>query len=961
MEGPSRYLIGIDLGTTNSAVAFVDTRESANEADSSGIRIFEVAQLTSPSEVRAVPLLPSFLYFPTEAEVSSGTVSLPWGQYPSSIVGMMARDQGALVPGRQVSSAKSWLCQSAIDRTANILPRQAEPPEPMVSPVEASARYLMHLRNAWNHAMVAEVDTHPQQLFEHQEIVLTVPASFDVEARELTVEAARQAGLQNLTLLEEPLAAFYAWVAEHQNVLGDYLRDGEFVLVCDIGGGTSDFSLVRAHVQGGNVEFERTAIGEHLLLGGENLDLALALRVERKLNTKLSLRQRHALRIMCSAAKERLLSEEEIDRLPINILGGGRSVVGQMLSSELSRDEVAVLITSGFLPLTTPDEMPLRTRAAGLREIGLPYATDPAITKHLAAFLKQAAMAMGAGGNSQSHIDDRLQMARPDAVLFNGGFCIPAVARERITEAISNWFGAGSGWRPKILSNEAMSSAVAIGAAYYGRVRRGAGLRIKAGSARTYYIGMRSEHGIKAVCVLPSGTNEGTTLPLLGREFSVLANRPVSFHLYSSTIRHDAHGAIADLDPEEIHRHAPLVTLLRYGKKLLQTELAVRLSVSFTEVGTLELWCESVSSPHRWRLQFELRREASARDQSGHTLQPASTANRHHSSNISEQSQESAVRMIQRAFTGSGAGGGVPVDPASLVGELESVTRLKRESWPIATVRVFCDVLLEVADGRKLSPRHEVRWLNLFGYCLRPGFGDPQDSFRMTQARRICQVGLPFPRELQCQVDWLVLWRRIAGGLSAAHHHELRNYVGDLGIGRKKPSKRLNSQLEHDGWRLLASLEHLSGATRAGLGSELLHKLKREPSDSGWLWSLGRFGLRIPLYGSLNCVIPAETAADWITALLDLRELTNETASAVVQLGRRVDDRTRDISQDVVRFAIAGLKSAGVADDTFLRPLQEYIAPVRADVVRTFGEPLPKGLELESTANCLSPVTALTS
>jgi hypothetical protein len=599
----------------------------------------------------------------------------------------MARDQGALVPGRQVSSAKSWLCQSAIDRTANILPRESEPPEPTVSPVEASARYLMHLRNAWNHAMTAEVATYPQQLFENQEIILTVPASFDEEARELTVEAAREAGLQNLTLLEEPLAAFYAWVAEHQNVLGEHLRDGEFVLICDIGGGTSDFSLVRANVQGRNVEFERTAIGEHLLLGGENLDLALARRVEQKFTTKLSLRQRHALRIMCSAAKELLLSEENTDRLPINILGGGRSVVGQMLSSHLCRDEVAELITSSFLPLTRPDEMPLRPRAAGLREIGLPYATDPAITKHLAAFLKQAARTMSARENSRSNIGNHSQMARPDAVLFNGGFCIPAMVRERIIEAIANWVGDRGAWRPKILSNEVMSSAVAIGAAYYGRVRRGAGLRVKAGSARTYYIGMRSEHGIKAVCVLPSGTNEGTTLPLLDREFSVLTNRPVSFHLYSSTIRHDSHGAIADLDLEEVHHHAPLVTLLRYGKKLQQMELAVRLSVSFTEVGTLELWCESVSSPHRWRLQFELRREASATDQSAHTLQPSATANRHDSSSISEQAQESAVRLIKRAFTGSGVGEGVSADPASLVGELESVTGLKRESWSIATVR----------------------------------------------------------------------------------------------------------------------------------------------------------------------------------------------------------------------------------------------------------------------------------
>jgi len=266
-----------------------------------------------------------------------------------------------------------------------------------------------------------------------------------------------------------------------------------------------------------------------------------------------------------------------------------------------------------------------------------------------------------------------------------------------------------------------------------------------------------------------------------------------------------------------------------------------------------------------------------------------------------------------------------------------------------------------MADGRKLSPRHEVRWLNLFGYCLRPGFGDPQDSFRIIQARRIYQVGLAFPRELQSQVDWLVLWRRIGGGLSSVHQQELRNYLGDLGIGRKKPGTRLNSQLEHDGWRLLASLEHLSGATRAALGSELLRKLRREPTDSGWLWSLGRFGVRIPLYGALSCVIPAETAADWITALLDLRELTHETASAVVQLGRRVNHRTRDIGRDVVRSAIAELTSAGVADDIFLRPLLDFALPVRDDVARTFGKSLPKGLQLESTANCLSPVTALAS
>ena len=956
MEGRSRYLIGIDLGTTNCAVAYVDTMESTNGAVASGIQRFDIAQLTGPGEVRTLPFLPSSLYFPTDDEISSGSVNLPWQERPTAIVGTMARDQGALVPSRQVSSAKSWLCQSAIDRIANILPRDAEPPEPMISPVEASARYLMHLRSAWMHAKGGD-NADPQELLENQEIVLTVPASFDEEARELTVEAARRAGLQKLTLLEEPLAAFYAWMARNQDVLKQHLQDGELVLVCDIGGGTSDFSLVRAHVQGEGVEFERTAIGEHLLLGGENLDLALALRIEQKLNAKLSLRQRHALRISCAKAKERLLSDEGVDRLPINILGGGRSVVGQMLSSELPRDEVTEAIISGFLPLTAPGEMPRRSHVAGLREIGLPYATDPAITKHLAMFLKQAALTMGTKGDQQSDQENRRPMAKPDAVLFNGGFCIPPIVRERITEAIGKWFDEGSGWRPRILANEAMSSAVAVGAAYYARVRRGTGLRVEAGSASTYYIGLRSEQAIRGLCVLPSGTNEGTTLPLLDHEFLVAANRPVSFHLYSSTIRHSAHGAIVDLDAEAVRRHAPLVTLLRYGKKLNQMELAVRLSASFTEVGTLELWCESVSSPHRWRLQFELRDETSKSDHSRNVRKSASSIS---SSNIPEPSLKSAVDLIQRVFSQTSPDNATSPDPAPLVGELESMTKQKRESWSLVTVRSFCDELLVVAAGRKLSPRHEARWLNLFGYCMRPGFGDPQDSLRMRQAQHIYQAGLAFPQELQCQVDWLVTWRRVAGGLSSALQQALRRYLGDLGIGGKKIVKRLNSHVEHEGWRLLASLEHLTGTTRAALGTELLRKLKKEPSDSAWVGSLARLGARIPLYGPLHCVVSSETAAEWIGALLDSSDLTNETAAAVVQLGRRVDDRARDISQDVMRFAVSKLRSAGVADAAFLRPMQEYTIPTRLDVVRTLGDSLPMGMKLDSTSRCLSPVIALT-
>src|SRR5664280_2159106 len=301
--------------------------------------------LSESTGTKAVPALPSFLYFPTESEIESAAFDLPWEHRPSAIAGIAARDHGTLVPGRLVSSAKSWLCQDAVDRTTEILPREAEPPESMISPVEASARYLMHLRNAWNHAISAEEGSAPEVCFENQQIVLTVPASFDEEARELTVEAARRAGLEHLTLLEEPLAAFYAWVATHRQTIATEVQDGDLVLICDIGGGTSDFSLVRAHVTGSDVQFERTAVGDHLLLGGENLDLALARRVEQRLNTRLSLRQRHALGSACRAAKEGLLGETNIDDLPISILGSGRAVVGQMLQSELTRDAVPVSYT----------------------------------------------------------------------------------------------------------------------------------------------------------------------------------------------------------------------------------------------------------------------------------------------------------------------------------------------------------------------------------------------------------------------------------------------------------------------------------------------------------------------------------------------------------------------------------------------------------------------------------------
>ncbi|MEN3333082.1 MAG: hypothetical protein V7641_2447 [Blastocatellia bacterium] len=948
-----RYLIGIDLGTTNSAVAYIDTQEAAR-GKAVTIHTFQVPQLVREGEVGTASTLPSFLYFAGEHDFAASALRLPWQEQAAPVVGWLAREQGALVPGRQVASAKSWLCHDAVDRTARILPWGADQPDFACSPVEASTRYLAHLRDAWNYAFASDESSDEAGRFEQQEIVLTVPASFDEEARELTVQAARDAGLKNLTLLEEPLAAFYAWIVAHRSSLKRRLKDGDLVLICDVGGGTSDFSLIRVRLIEGEIRFERTAIGEHLLLGGDNVDLALARRVEDKLgNPGLGLRQRRALARQCCAAKERLFSDAAIERVPINLLGSGRSLVGGTLTTELTRTEVEETLLNGFLPLTLPDDLPPRERRTGLRELGLPYASEPAITKHLAEFLTKSfdAETLPASTDESANPKSKIQnpkfpMVRPDAVLFNGGFFTPASTRERIIAALTGWFHErGKHYKPKVLSNQAPEAAVAIGAAYYAEVRRAGGLRISGGSPRAYYIAVQASaqaesHRLQAVCIMPRGTEEGTSLELADREFTVLTNRPVSFTLYSSTTRHDQHGDVVLLDETEAHRHAPLITVLRYGKKSRQAELTVRLRVNFTEVGTLELWCESLKTEHRWRLGFQLRGAEAPDEEIESPAEETETI-------IAEEAIAAAARLLRVVFGGErNVMAGEPTTPDALVGKLEAMLQHGKDGWPMATIRKLCDVLLEVSDGRKKSARFEARWLNLFGFCLRPGFGTAVDDWRMAQARKIYLSGLVFPKEIQSQVEWLVLWRRVAGGLNAGQQQELyQRLIALLGIGSRKSNVRPNTQIEYEGYRLLASLEHLPAPTRVALGKELLDKIKDQPTNKGYLWSLGRLGARIPFYGRLNCVVPLEAAQEWIAALLDLPELTQDAGLAIVQLGARTTDAERDISEALRERAIARLKQSGHADE-IMASLRTYVPPARTDAMRIFGESLPEGLRL---------------
>jgi len=920
-------LAGIDLGTTNSALAWTDDRGA--------IRIFEVPQLSAPGELARLSTLPSFLYLPTQAEHQAGAVALPWRSDPDVVVGIFARDAGALVPARQIASAKSWLANPSVDRHAALLPWGVDE-GPRLSPVEASSRILAHLRDAWNQEGPSSGSAGPPRL-ETVPIVLTVPASFDEEARELTLQAAHGAGLTEVTLIEEPIAALYAWIAAHRRQLREQLPDGGLVLVCDVGGGTTDFSLMRASIAGDDLQFERVAIGEHLLLGGDNLDLALAALVEKKLTdagaAKLSLTQRLALRRKCSAAKEPLLSADGVDRIPITLLGSGRGVVGGGMTSELTREETTTALLDGFLPLIEATDVPARDRRLGLREMGLPYEPEPAITRHLAAFLARATRDEAAPG----------ALAAPAAVLFNGGFFTPALARTRVLDALESWLGS----RPRVLENERPEAAVAIGAAYYARLRANpeaaTRLFIRAGSARAYYVALHTADAAPAaICVMPRGTDEGTTLAL-ARTFDVTTNQPIAFTLYSSTQRHDQVNEIVAVNDEDaFHRHAPLVTVLRYGQRSRRVSLAVGLRIVFTETGTLELWCESRNSDHRWRLAFNLRAaEADPLEVTEATDDPASQADE---AVVPADALDQAVRLIERVFKTDGPDAS---PPTSLTADLEARLGFGKQAWPLGTIRRLADALLAVASGRSRSPAHEVRWLNLTGFCVRPGFGAAADAWRISELRTVYAAGLTFPKDVQCQVEWLVLWQRVGAGFTAGHQRELAQRVGgQLGVGQKKPP-RVNPQIEREGWRLLASLERLDAGQRVKLGDELLSHLRRDPRNRSWLWAIGRFGARAPFYGPLSSTVAPAVAERWIDRLLT-KGLTADAAAAVVQIGARTNDPARDIPDEARARIVSSLTDQTIPLET-LAPLLDVVPPKPLDLARAFGEALPEGLRLQES------------
>lgn len=603
----SNYSVGIDLGTTHSAVSTFDLSREKGRGNEQ--QMLSIPQLVKPGAVEEPFLLPSFLYLPNENEFPPESLNLPWETNHKSIVGEFARTHGAKVPTRLVSSAKSWLCHPGVDRTAAILPWQAPADVQRISPLEASTRYLQHLRSAWELK-------HTSRLHE-QLVILTVPASFDASARDLTTEAAAQAGLEGVILLEEPQAALYAWIEAMGEGFRKELSVGDVILVIDVGGGTTDFSLIAVTEENGDVQLTRLAVGDHILLGGDNMDLALAHTLNQQITAagkKLDSWQFASLTYACREGKERLLGDSRTKKHPISVASRGSALIGGTVKTELEREQLESILVEGFFPNVTVNEGPLVARRTGLAQMSLPYAQDAAVTRHLAAFLTRQAAALANSRELPVKLQGR-SFVHPTAILFNGGVFKAAPLKQRVTNVVNAWLSAEGGKPVKELGGADLDLSVARGAAYYGWVRQGHGIRIRGGTAHSYYVGVEAsvpavpgfEPPLRALCVAPFGMEEGTKAEIPPQEFGLVVGEPTRFRFFSSSVRRDDKpGDMLDdaLHSEELEEVSPVETTLPGNSGHL---VPINLQAGVTELGTLELNCLEKSGNGKWKLELNVR------------------------------------------------------------------------------------------------------------------------------------------------------------------------------------------------------------------------------------------------------------------------------------------------------------------------------------------------------------------
>jgi hypothetical protein len=964
----SRYVIGIDLGTTNCAVSFIDTSDAASPRMAGAIQTFSIEQMIDVGTRQNRETLPSFHYELQNSERAGIDGRFQFGASAhAGVVGTFARDRGLELPGRAIASAKSWLCNTMVDRQSPILPWGADDDVERLSPVEASKRYLEHIRRCWDRE-------HPDAPMHEQDTIVTLPASFDELARRLTIQAAEQAGIKNLVLIEEPQAAFYAWLGRHEQDWMDRIAPGQSILVCDIGGGTTDFTLIRVVDRGlasetanserdqsravaesleKNYGLHRVAVGEHLMLGGDNLDLALARWVEERLladspgQEGLKPRQWDALKLQCRGAKETMLGSNPPKEYRLSIPGSGARLIESTKSIVLDQSEVKRLLVDGFFGSVDLRERPLATES-GFQEFGLPYAADPNILRHLAAFLWDHRWA-GRSDAPESMTD--LLAARPDWVLFNGGVQESPMIKSAILEQLARWFGAEDGWTPGELSGNRLDLAVAQGAAYFGQVRRGAGVRIDARLAKTYYLQIESQPP-RAMCIMPAQAQAGDRFLLDQHALKLTVGQPVQFPMLVSTTRLlDRPGDIIDIDPNQMVATSPIQTVLELSRKNLQQVLPVIIESELSEIGTLAIQLrvdhrgaeigisgseqDAAPTSMAWRLECDARGEATG---VRNTLQKAVD-----------------VETVQRATSGAmkifGAESAVP--PKEAWDALTAEIGQNRRDWEPGVLREIWRVLLENSEYRNRSAEHETRWLNVLGWSLRPGFGVAADSWRVQATWRAVHNKLVH-RNAGVQSEAIVLWRRIAGGFTGGQQMALYQDVWSklkptLAGGGGLP---LGNNVAMELLRLLGSLELLPTQSKESLLETLvaaLSKKRLEPLAPAILWTLGRLGTRVPLYGGWDQLVRTEKLESVLRKLLQASAVRSESlrgaySLCLMQCAQRTGDRRRDLSNAMRQMVLEEMRTLAMPEKHLQRVAE--VSSGDQDLEAIVGESLPLGFSL---------------
>ena len=908
----AQYLVGIDLGTTHTVVAYTSATQSLKE-----IHIFEIQQLVDLGQVDAKKLLPSVRYHPAKGELSAADIDFsPAGE--KAIIGEAARLLGAKTQGRFVTSAKSWLSHPSVDHTAEILPWGSDDEIAKVSPLNASASYLTHIRTVWRHKF-------PNAPLEEQAIVITVPASFDEAARSLTLEAARIAGLNNIRLLEEPQAVCYDWLRRHQTNIKQALDKVNLLLVCDVGGGTTDLTLIKVEHGDDEPKLTRIGVGDHLMLGGDNIDLALAHLAETRLasgNKKLSAADLSQLLEQCRIAKEKLLANDAPESFNVTLLGGGSRLIGGSRSAKLEREEVKTIALDGFFPLSALTDLPDKKRS-GVVEFGLPYAAEPAISKHIAAFLKLHRQAASEALKTENYV--------PDALLLNGGVFRSQPITERAIKLLNTW----NNKKPTLLKNQHPELSVAFGAVSYAIARRDKKIKIGGGSARSYFLLVETSLNDKkqGVCILPRGSEEGNEIRLENKQFSLRLGQPVQFHLASTTgDKSYQAGDVVEIEGEQFHFLPPLAVAFE-GQGHSNAEISVELVATQTEVGTLKIQCVSTKDSHqRWDVEFQIRKKTQ------------------NSTNTELPSHYFEAEEKIQAIFGTRSKQINPKAVKSLRADLEKQLNLSRNQWNTPLLRAFFNSLLEGGKYRRRSENHERIWLSLIGFCLRPGFGVPLDDWRVEQLWKIYPEGIQFVNEAQNWSEWWTLWRRISGGLNESAQtqifNDLTRFLNPVSARQASIAKQVKKRGYEDMVRLAAVLERLSVDKKTQLGEWFLKRLQKssEPQQTGW--ALGRIGSRVPFHGSSHNVISAKTAALWLNQLMEKDWKKNPQAGfAATLISRKSGDRARDIDEDLRVKVIAQLK-LNKAPSSWVAMVEEFRQLDEKEEKQIFGEALPPGLKL---------------